>query len=102
MKFIINTHDLEVSKSMIETLLENGLDNPISVKEVKEISEEELDELANQYEEEYTREDYEAIKGTLDYEWGAEINGKTEGFIDGFKAGVKYGLSKLLDKQHQC
>lgn len=46
MKFIINTYDLVASKSMIETLLENGLDNPISVKEVKEITDEELDELA--------------------------------------------------------
>lgn len=62
----------------------------VSEWQEEEISEEELDKLANNYEEEYTKEDYEAIKGTLNYEWSAEIEGKTEGFIDGFKAGFNY------------
>lgn len=46
MKFIIDTNDLEVSKSMIEILLENELAIPVTVKEVNHIDEEELDELA--------------------------------------------------------
>ena len=53
------------------------------------IDETELDKLANDHENEYTKEDYEALNGTLDNEWCAEINGKTEGFIDGFKAGYR-------------
>lgn len=42
MKFIIDTHDLEVSESMISILLENELDNPITVKKVNSIDSEEL------------------------------------------------------------
>lgn len=45
MKFIIDTHDLEVSKSMIEILLENELAIPVTVKEVNNINEEELENL---------------------------------------------------------
>lgn len=89
MKFIINTYDLDVSKSMIETLLENELDNPISVKVVKEINETELDELA---EENciYCEGCYDCGECTM-----CADDTPREAYIEGFKAGCKEMLKRL-------
>lgn len=83
MKFIIDTHDLEVSKSRIETLLENELDNPISVKEVEEINEEKLDELA----EEFCDEEYEHPTDVNKAQNGLELG--YSNLVNCFKAGYR-------------
>lgn len=44
MKFIVDTHNSENSKAMIEMILENELATPISVKEVEPINEKEVNE----------------------------------------------------------
>ena len=66
---------------------ENGTANGLEI--VEYIDENELEKLAEVYEYEYTKEDYESLKGSLNYEDGARVEGLTRGYFDGFKDGYR-------------
>lgn len=86
MKFVIDTLDFEVSRSMIETILENEIGNPVTVTECKEnkITKEELDELVYAYNEErqpnYWWEEYCTV---------CEASEVRDAFRAGYKAAKK-------------